>query len=83
MPTDERPSARANGQSGFGRHPFNSTTGPQPIQRPQRPQRQDSTFDQMRTVLRLATEAGCYDAADWIVANWPALDPYRSSRVQR
>lgn len=30
------------------------------------PQRQDSLYDQMITVLTLATRAGCYDAADWI-----------------
>lgn len=28
--------------------------------------RQDSLTDQMETVLNLATEAGCYDAADWL-----------------
>lgn len=32
----------------------------------QQPQRQDSTLDQMMTVLALAIRAGCYDAADQI-----------------
>jgi hypothetical protein len=29
-------------------------------------QRQDSTYDQMKTVYQLAVKAGCYDAADQI-----------------
>jgi hypothetical protein len=29
-------------------------------------QRQDSTYDQMKTVYKLAMEAGCYDAANQI-----------------
>jgi hypothetical protein len=29
-------------------------------------QRQDSTLEQLRTVIDLANKAGCYDAADWI-----------------
>lgn len=29
-------------------------------------QRQDSTYDQMKTVYDLAIKAGCYDAADQI-----------------
>lgn len=32
------------------------------------PQRQDSVTDQLRTVVELATRAGCYDAADLIKA---------------
>jgi hypothetical protein len=31
-------------------------------------QRQDSTYDQMKTVYDLAVKAGCYDAADQIKA---------------
>lgn len=38
--------------------------------------RQDSTYDQMIDVLKLATAAGCYDACDWIIAKWPALSSY-------
>lgn len=33
-------------------------------------QRQDSTSDQMATVMRLAVEHGCYDAHDWLLAAW-------------
>lgn len=29
-------------------------------------QRQDSTYDQLKTVYQLAVQAGCYDAADYI-----------------
>ena len=29
-------------------------------------QRQDSVTEQLRDVIQLAVEAGCYDAADWI-----------------
>lgn len=29
-------------------------------------QRQDSTYDQLKTVHQLAIKAGCYDAADLI-----------------
>lgn len=28
--------------------------------------RQDSLTEQLRTVMRMANESGCYDAADWI-----------------
>lgn len=31
-------------------------------------QRQDSLDDQLRDVRRMATQMGCYDAADWIRA---------------
>jgi hypothetical protein len=33
---------------------------------PQQSQRQDSTTDQLMTVLRLAIRVGCYDAAERI-----------------
>ena len=34
----------------------------------QQTQRQDSTTDQLITVMELANRAGCYDASDWIKA---------------
>lgn len=34
-------------------------------------QRQDSVSDQMKTVMILAVEAGCYDAHDWLLRNFP------------
>jgi DnaJ-class molecular chaperone len=43
-------------------------------------QRQDSLSDQMREVVRLATEAGCYDAADWIRKHWSDPCPECSGR---
>lgn len=33
-------------------------------------QRQDDLTAQMRDVMRMAVEAGCYDAHDWIVRRW-------------
>ena len=36
-------------------------------------QRQDSLYDQMKTVYDLAVKAGCYDAADYIRQN--VLEP--------
>jgi hypothetical protein len=39
-------------------------------------QRQDSLTDQMETVLKLATEAGCYDAADWLKRIFFKIDNY-------
>lgn len=34
------------------------------------PQRQDSLFDQMKSVQDKAVEMGCYDACDWITRNF-------------
>lgn len=42
--------------------------------------RQDSLTDQMKTVFQLATEAGCYDAADWIKIVFFKYNPYASSK---
>ena len=44
--------------------PITYSSGAQPVSFGK--QRQDSLIDQLKTVLNLATEAGCYDAADFI-----------------
>jgi len=36
--------------------------------------RQDSLYDQLKTVYRLANESGCYDAADYIKMEIEAID---------
>ena len=44
-----------------------------------RPQRQDSTDDQLKDVIGLAEQAGCYDAADFIrgMLKHRSSDPWR------
>ena len=44
--------------------------------------RQDSLTDQMKSVLKLATEAGCYDAADWIKEVFFKYDPYTNKHKE-
>lgn len=34
------------------------------------PQRQDSLYDQMRDVMKLAVQSGCYDAHEWLLRNF-------------
>lgn len=43
--------------------------------------RQDSVTDQLLDVLRWATAAGCYDAADWIASQMRTSRPWMQATV--
>lgn len=46
-----------------------------------KPQRQDSLYDQMQTVIGLAHGAGCHDAADWLRGQFPFCLACRDTQI--